>query len=138
MAEGGIGMAKYRTRQREILLAYFQEHADTVLTAREIAEALREQGVSVSAVYRNLSDLESEGRIESVEMTGSREAHYLFTDAPECEAHLHLFCRQCGKAYHMDAACMEPVTRMAKKDGFAIDPESTVLYGVCGACRRGR
>ncbi len=54
-------MAKYLTRQRKRLLEYLSEHTDEQMSARQIADALATDEISVSAVYRNLSALEEEG-----------------------------------------------------------------------------
>ena len=51
-------MAKYLTRQRKRLLEYLSEHTDEQMTARQIADALTADNISISAVYRNLSALE--------------------------------------------------------------------------------
>ena len=57
-------MAKYLTRQRKRLLEYLSEHTDEQMSARQIADALAADEISVSAVYRNLSALEEEGLLK--------------------------------------------------------------------------
>ena len=54
-------MSKYMTKQRKALLNYLSAHADEKLSAKQIEENLSGEGISISAVYRNLSDLEKEG-----------------------------------------------------------------------------
>ena len=51
-------MPKYMTKQRKNLLAFLEQHADEELSAKIIESELGGMGVSISAVYRNLSDLE--------------------------------------------------------------------------------
>ena len=48
-------MSSYSTRQREALLAYLSRHPDELLSARQIADALADEKISLSAVYRNLA-----------------------------------------------------------------------------------
>ena len=48
-------MAKYLTKQRGRLIEYLSSHTDEQITARQIADALTADEISVSAVYRNLS-----------------------------------------------------------------------------------
>ena len=48
-------MAKYLTRQRKRLLEYLSEHTDEQISARQIAEDLEADQISISAVYRNIS-----------------------------------------------------------------------------------
>ena len=53
-------MPKYMTKQRKTLLSYLSGHADEKLSARQIEADLKQEGISISAVYRNLSELEKE------------------------------------------------------------------------------
>lgn len=66
-------MAKYLTRQRKRLLEYLSEHTDEQMSARQIADALAADEISVSAVYRNLSALEEEGLLKRSVREGTRE-----------------------------------------------------------------
>ncbi|MBQ9536067.1 MAG: transcriptional repressor [Clostridia bacterium] len=128
-------MAKYITRQRSLLLDYLSRHADESLSARQISLALEDDGVSVSAVYRNLTELENEGQVRRVS-GGGREAYYQYSAAAACRGCLHLLCRSCGHTYHMDMRdARQLADSLEKKEGFALDMAGTVLYGICGACR---
>ena len=46
---------KYMTKQRKALLRYLSQHADETLSAKQIEAALSGEGISISAVYRNLA-----------------------------------------------------------------------------------
>lgn len=74
-------MAKYLTRQRKRLLAYLSEHTDEQMTARQIADALAADNISISAVYRNLSALEEEGLLKRSVREGTREVFYQYIAA---------------------------------------------------------
>ncbi|MCR5825008.1 MAG: transcriptional repressor [Oscillospiraceae bacterium] len=129
-------MSKYVTRQRRALLDYLGTHADEALSAQEIAAALEGARVSLSAVYRNLAELEAEGLVRRTERPGTREACYCFIGAEECRGCLHLQCKRCGRTFHMDAAGAEQLKSVVEKaEGFALDKGDTVLYGVCEICR---
>lgn len=129
-------MQKYMTKQRKTLLEYLEHHPDEELSAKIIESELSGMGVSISAVYRNLSDLEKEGKIRRVSKSGSREVYYMYTDAHECRESLHLSCKKCGKTYHMNSQCAEMlVNTLAQNDEFTIDKSDTVLYGVCKDCK---
>ena len=129
-------MPKYMTKQRKTLLQYLSLHADEKLSAKQIEADLSGEGISISAVYRNLSELEREGKIRRVNQSGSREVFYQYTDGAHCRDSLHLSCEKCGKTYHMnvDGAQML-VQNLASTDAFTIDKANTVLYGVCKDCR---
>ncbi len=129
-------MPKYMTKQRKSLLAYLSLHADETLSARQIEAALSEEGISISAVYRNLAELEKDGKVRRVNQSGSREVFFQYTDGAHCKECLHLSCEKCGKTYHMNtqgAAML--IENLAQSDEFTIDKTSTVLYGVCKDCR---
>ena len=56
-------MSRYSTKQRKSLLAYLSAHPDELLSTRQIADALQHEKISLSAVYRNLSELEAEEKV---------------------------------------------------------------------------
>ena len=117
-------MPKYMTKQRKALLSYLSSHADEKLSAKQLEEALCCEGISISAVYRNLSELEKEGKVR-------------YTEGLHCKECLHLSCEKCGKTYHMNSECAKIlIENLAQSDEFAIDKASTVLYGVCRECQK--
>ena len=130
-------MSKYMTRQRKALLSFLSAHADEELTAKQLEQALGEQGISISAVYRNLAELEKEGKVRRLSKSGSREVFYLYTDGSECRDCLHLSCEKCGKTYHMSTeGAQSLIEALAQSDEFTVDRSSTVLYGVCKSCKK--
>ncbi|MBO4276816.1 MAG: transcriptional repressor [Clostridia bacterium] len=128
-------MAKYNTKQRRILMDYLAQNADSLLSAEKIAAALEPQGISLSAVYRNIAALESEGKVRRSGKAGSRTVYYQYSAAEECREKLHLSCRECGKTCHMEPREAERIARSVKThEGFVLDRSETVLYGVCREC----
>lgn len=131
-----VALAKYMTKQRKTLLGYLSAHPDEALSAQEIAAALEGEGVSLSAVYRNLAELETDGQIRRTSREGSREACYQFTGSDACRNSLHLKCKKCGRTFHMDATGAAQLLGVVEKaEGFAVDKGDTVLYGVCEICQ---
>ncbi len=129
-------MPRYNTRQRDVLLQYLSDHAHEALTAHEIALALEDQGISRSAVYRNLSTLVKEGVLKKGAKEDGREAVYQYIDADHCHGKLHLTCKTCGKTIHLP----EPETErlmafLEKEEAFSLAPSDTVLYGECKNCK---
>lgn len=131
-------MGKYQTKQRKIFLDFLASHPDQSFSAAGIAQALQAEQISISAVYRNLCDLEKEGRVRRISKSGSREVYYQYAAAECCKAHLHLSCKGCGKTFHMGLPHAEQLIRAVEAgEGFAIDKTDTVLYGLCADCREG-
>ena len=130
-------MSKYMTRQRKALLGFLGAHTDEPLSAREIADALAPESVSLSAVYRNLAELEREGVLRRGGVNGSRESTFQYIGAAACRDCLHLSCTRCGRTFHLSIAGAERLQRDAlRSDEFCIDRGETVLYGVCRECRK--
>ena len=94
-------MSGYNTKQRRALLAFLGEHPDELLTARQMADALAEKQISLSAVYRNLAQLEAEEKVRRSAKSGSHEAFYQYLDTKGCKGVLHVSCVKCGKTFHM-------------------------------------
>ena len=126
-------MVRYLTRQRKQLLKYLSEHTDEQMTARQIADALTAESISISAVYRNLSALEEEGILKRSIRENTREVYYQYIAAEGCKDSLHLSCRVCGKSIHLGEKETE---QLLHSTGFQIDKTETILYGVCADCRK--
>ena len=73
-------MPRYSTRQRKLLLDYLSAHPHQLLSAGEIARDLREREVSLSAVYRNLAQLEAEGKAQKLPFPLSMSIGTVVTD----------------------------------------------------------
>lgn len=129
-------MQKYSTKQRRILLDYLKEHADEALTVDCITDDLAASGISRSAIYRNLSALESEGSIKRVTKSGTKKIHYQFSGNEECHGHLHLSCTKCGKTIHLGVAATETLAGdVMRESDFELDKGNTILYGICPDCK---
>ena len=130
-------MLRYSTKQRKILLDFLSSHADERFSASQIAEALGGGNISISAIYRNLSALESEGKISRIQRAGSHEISYRYSDADECAGYIHLSCKRCGRMIHMNHSGAEALVRnVQKQDSFYLDQSETVLIGLCAACQK--
>ena len=130
-------MPKYMTKQRKLLLDFLRSHPDEALSAGRIAGAVQDAPISVSAVYRNLAELEAEGKVRRLSRAGSREVFFQYMDASNCRNCLHLSCTKCGKTFHMHALGAAQLERdVARNDEFQIDRNETVIYGLCRDCRR--
>ena len=122
----------YNTKQREILLQFFNNNPDKTFTAQQIAQNLKDEGISVSAVYRNLSTLEKLGKVRKTAQSGSRKALFMYVDMGKCKQHLHLSCEKCGKTMHLDDKTAEILeNNIFKNSNFNVDKTNTIIYGVC-------
>ena len=130
-------MPRYHTKQRAALLSFFEEHADETLSVQQITDALQGAHISLSAVYRNLSELEADGEIRKSSRAGTRKAFYQYMSAKACKGALHLSCKNCGKTVHVDRETAQRLTEQIKvKERFLLDSIDTILYGLCESCQR--
>ena len=130
-------MAKYATRQRKLLLAYLEQHPDELLSARQIADDLADEMISVSAIYRNFAELEADGMIRRTSQHGKRNMYFQYIAAEHCRENLHLSCQRCGKSYHLNPDLAAVITRgLASTEAFEINIANTVIYGICSSCSK--
>ena len=128
-------MSRYNTEQRRSLMTFLRSHPDCQYSARQLADALEQQNISLSAVYRNLAALEAAGLISRFAREGCREVYYQFTGASDCVGCIHMTCVRCGKTMHMDpGSADELLCHVLQRNGFAVDKNKTVVYGVCRRC----
>ena len=128
-------MSKYVTKQRQVLIEFFSNHPDEQISAKETFEHLGTEKISLSAIYRNLSALESGGLLKKFVKSGSRDVYYQYTGSEHCVGHLHLSCKKCGHTFHMNSkGAGELANAIQNSDGFLLDKSDTVIYGICKDC----
>ncbi|MBO4479385.1 MAG: transcriptional repressor [Clostridia bacterium] len=130
-------MKVYHTEQRKSILDYLESRQDACVTAGEVAAALS-AAVSKSAVYRNLADLEKEGKVVRVSTHGGRSAGYRYAASHACAGRIHISCVKCGKTEHVSSAAALRLERaLAMEEGFSLNKGESHLYGICKECREG-
>lgn len=129
-------MAKYETKQRKILQEYLSSHLDEEFTAKSVAEDLSTQKVSISAIYRNLADMEKEKLVVQCHKEGSREIYYRYVGDSDCQQSLHLSCKFCSKTQHIPIEQTNSIkNKLADEFHFILDTPNTVFYGICENCQ---
>lgn len=130
-------MQQYNTKQRQILLEYLSDHSDENISALDIISHFAKEDISKSAIYRNLSSLEKDGKIRRVNIVGEKVAYYQYIDTKHCKGKIHVSCIKCGKTTHIDGDTASYLaSRLKVEDGFALNNDETVLYGVCKDCQK--
>lgn len=132
--------SKYKTKQREILIEYLKTVAGEHITAGDVCEYFKENGIPVgqSTVYRRLESLVDEGIINKYIIDAGSPAcfEYVGEDShEECEICFHCKCEKCGKLIHLHCDELEEIGEHLSKDhNFKLDPKRTVFYGICEDC----
>ncbi len=124
-------MPNYHTKQRRCLLDFLSGRPNEAFSARQITCALED--ISASAVYRNLALLEQQGLVRRLAKAGSRE---VFFQLAQEDHRLHLSCEKCGRVYPVEGESVAALLQsLIPVRHFAVDPASSVLYGICGECQ---
>lgn len=124
------------TKQRKILQEYLSTRIDQELSAKEVAEDLVNENVSLSAIYRNLADMEKEQIVVQCHKEGSREFCFRYIAEKVCQESIHLSCRICSKIQHISPEESEQIRETVdKKFQFSLDLPNTVFYGICNHCQ---
>jgi Fur family ferric uptake transcriptional regulator len=131
--------SRYQTRQGGLILDYLTSLGSNHVTAADIAfhfENLKNP-IGKTTVYRHLEKLSGEGKIRRFFLTGRNSACYQYiAENRKCRTHFHFKCESCNKLFHMDCNLLEGIAgHVQKKHNFAINPLSTVFYGICKPCQ---
>lgn len=131
---------KYKTKQREMLLNYFEALPGIHVTAGDVCEYLKAEGAAIgqSTVYRQLENLVDEGIIKKYTIDGDSPACFEYVEPDshiEGEVCFHCKCRKCGKLIHLHCDELEEMqSHLIREHGFQMDPVRTVFYGLCERC----
>ena len=114
---------------KKMWIDFFESHHDQSFSAEEIINQLKNDEISISAVYRNLAELEKDGKIRKNIKSGNRKIFYQFVDCDECKGHLHLTCTKCGKTEHLpDADSNEIVKSVLQNSNFNLDSDAKMNF----------
>ena len=131
-----------KTRQRELLMQYFESVQGMHRTAADVCAYLKQQGAQIgqSTIYRQLESLVDEGKLRKYIIDANSPACFEYA-GEECEEEqppcYHCKCENCGKLIHLhcdEVAFMQ--THLYEEHRFSLDPRRTVFYGLCEACMK--
>lgn len=133
-----LAEAGYRTSAaREEVIATVAELGCSV-TAREIADLLRERGsgVGLASIYRTLDLLD---RLDLVQRFDVGEGVARYEPAlPSGDHHHHLVCDSCGTVEPFaDETLERAIGEAADRAPFAVAAHEVTLHGECPSCRAG-
>ncbi len=132
--------SKYKTKQRKVLLDYFETFPGVHVTAGDICEYFRscKTPIGQSTVYRNLERMVEEGIIKKYIIDSNSPACFEYVEPGshmDAETCFHCKCEKCGKLIHLE--CEEIAafkSHLTEEHRFRLDPVRTVFYGLCDEC----
>ncbi|MDE6241707.1 MAG: transcriptional repressor [Anaeroplasmataceae bacterium] len=123
----------YQTNHQRIILDFFKAHPEEAYTALALLDVFKSQ-INKATIYRKLHLLE-ENKIVRKAYNFTKKA-YEYQYAQDCENHLHLVCKACGKIFHLKCEqTFDFITHLSNHHGFLMDQGSTMIFGVCEGCR---
>ena len=127
----------YNTEKRSKLLDFLKRNYGCAFTAEQICSGILEGERGKSTVYRLISKLVDDGKIQRISDGKTRKVTYQYIGDGSCSEHLHLKCKDCGTLIHLDSITSHILeTRILKSEGFTLDV-GALIYGHCEACSSG-
>ena len=95
---------KYKTEQKIKLYDFLKSHPHDYFTVKEIVDEIAKTNscMSVSTIYRHLSELINCGKVKKSYRLNDREALYRYIDSDICRNEIHLTCSVCGEVFHLN------------------------------------
>lgn len=132
--------SKYKTRQRDLLISYFENKPDGHVTARDVYNYFLESGVSIgqATIYRQLERFVDEGLVKKYIIDENTPACFEYAgESVSCnhEICFHCKCEKCGTLIHLHCEELEEIRdHMLKEHKFKLNTARTVFYGLCENC----
>ena len=106
----------------------------THMTAEQIIEKVQESNnkASVATVYRNLSKLLDEGKIQKLTIIGGPDRY----DA-NIHTHCHFCCQKCCRVYDLDIKS-DIINVVQSQTKHKVTDANIVFYGICKDCLGGK
>ncbi len=128
-------MAKYQTEQRKRLISFFENSNHRTLSAQEIYSELGDQDISISAIYRNLAEMEKDGLLCKISEKNRQGALYQYVNPDTCMGIIHLKCQSCQSTFHLNKHVSQMIIGLAQDDfNFTVNDAAAVIYGQCKNC----
>ena len=131
-----VSSMTYKTSQKEKLLTYMIENSQAQLPMQTILNAMKQEGVGESTVYRLMKSLVDEGKVRRFVCGNNRRFFYQALKDEKCGHHIHLKCLSCGKMVHLSGFVSDFIEKnILAANRFTIDGQMTLLYGKCENCQ---
>ncbi len=131
---------EYKTKTRQLILDFLNEHTDKRFTAADIYKNINESDGSINraTVYRNLDRLVSQGKLLKFKDNDSDACFFQYSEGHEhCDSHMHAQCSDCGKLFHLESEFVDKFEDEIKNAyGIDIDCSKTIIVGKCEECSK--
>jgi Fur family ferric uptake transcriptional regulator len=137
-AEASLRKAGYRASAPRSAVLELIARQECVLTAREIADSLRDGGreVGVATVYRTLELLEGLRLVQRLDV-GDASARYEPALPGGEHHHHHLVCDECGLVTPFEDSRLErAIDDLGRRLDYSVGDHDVILRGSCPDCAK--
>lgn len=127
----------YSTKQQQAVLRCLEKRQEEALTAGELAEDLRQEGIPVglATIYRQLDKLASTGRVHKINTEDGAFYQYCGHEEGDHRGCFLLQCERCGRIRHLDCSHLQGLyEHLEMEHHFRINPRRTLFSGLCDIC----
>ncbi|MFV0465383.1 MAG: Fur family transcriptional regulator [Lachnospiraceae bacterium] len=130
----------YSTKTKTAMMNFIKKQKNSQFSAADIYEYIINQGYKVNktTVYRNLERLVEENIVLQFKYIDKNNILYQYAgEHEECERHLHLKCKNCGKVIHLDCHFMDEFSNhLLQEHEFEIECKESCISGLCKECKQ--
>lgn len=122
----------YKTEQKKAIEEYLCARSNQSISTITLLDVFKSK-MNRATIYRQLAALEQKKVLRKSFNVEKNVYEYQY--ARDCDNHLHLVCKRCGKAIHL--ACQvanEFMVHILEEHGFSIDKYQSMITGVCKEC----
>lgn len=122
----------YQTNHTQLILDFFKNHTEQSIPSLKIIEEFKSK-MDRATIYRQLKSLTEQKIIRK--SYNIQKKCYEYQYGQDCDNHLHLVCKSCGKIVHLTcASTKEFVNHISSEHQFFMDQGSTMIFGLCKEC----
>jgi len=129
----------YRTKNKDFIMNYLEQHGDHRISAQDLYDAMIKQNLSVNmaTIYRHLERLSEDGSVLRIKSNADDRNYYQYVGSHvNCEDHLHMQCSECGRMFHLECRFMDDISdHLLTHHGFQINCQKSLLVGLCAQCQ---
>lgn len=122
------------TKQRKMILEYFQEHPETHPTAEEIYEYVKSKicTIGIATVYRNLKKLVEIEMIRELKLEKQGVRYDLVT-----KEHFHFICDDCGTIENFVLPELLQIEDIVEQHVQGqVKRKDLIFHGICRNCQK--
>jgi len=126
----------YKTKQRDVIFSYFEQHPNQYVTAHELIEQTT-ASMGEATVYRTLAKFVKEGILHKIVKQDSDGVYYQYDPHHGEKSCFRLECTACGRLIRLECGFAQNMEQHIRAEhNFTVNCADTIIYGKCSDCGR--